>query len=84
MEMVNVNIALPKKIVEYVDREAEEHYLSRASVARRYLLEKLEEKMVVETRLKGYSIRKVAEITGIPYAKVLRILGETQADEETP
>ncbi len=81
-EMVNVNISLPRKIVEYVDREAEENYLSRASVARQYLMQKLEEKIVVEKRRKGYSIRKIVETTGIPYLKVLKILGETQVDDE--
>ena len=81
-EMVNVNVTLPKRIVEYIDREADENYLSRASVARKHLLADLEEEMVGETRAKGYSIRKTAEITGIPYQKVLRILGKTQVDEE--
>lgn len=81
-EMVNVNLTLPKRIVEYIDREADEHYLSRASVARKHLLEDLEEEMVVETRQKGYSIRKVSEITGVSYDKVLKILGKTQVDEE--
>ncbi len=46
-------------------------------------MEKLEEKIVVETRLKGYSIRKTAEVTGMPYTKVLKILGDTQVDEES-
>ncbi len=81
-EMVNVNLTLPKKAVEYIDREAEENYLSRASVARKYLLDEIDEEMVLETRLKGYSIRKTAEITGVPYKKVLRILGKTQVDDE--
>lgn len=42
-------------------------------------MEKLEEKLVVEERMKGYSIRKIAEITGIPYTKVL---AATQVDEQ--
>ena len=66
VEMVNVNISLPKSIVDFVDREAEEKYLSRASVARQYLMEQLEQKIVVQTRLKGYSIRKTAECYGHP------------------
>jgi metal-responsive CopG/Arc/MetJ family transcriptional regulator len=80
--MISINITLPKKIVDYVDREAEDKYLSRASVARQYLMEKLEEKIVSETRLKGYSIRKTSEITGIPYLKTLKILAKTQVDEK--
>lgn len=80
--MVNVNISLPKKILEYVDREAEERYSSRASVAREYLVQKIEEKRIVEMRQRGYSIRKTSELTGIPYGKVLKVLGETQVDDK--
>lgn len=46
-------------------------------------MEKLEEKRVVEMRQRGYSIRKTSELTGIPYGKVLRILGETQVDDQS-
>ncbi len=82
MDNVNVNISLPKKIVEYLDKEAGEHYLARAAVARQYLMEEVAEKMVLEARRKGYSMRKVAESTGITYTKVLGILAKTQVDEE--
>lgn len=41
-----------------------------------------EKKTVVELRLKDYSIRKTVEATEIPYLKVLKILGETQVDDE--
>ncbi len=80
--MGSVNVSLPKKAVEYLDRQAEENYTSRAGIARQYLMEKLEEKAVVEARTKGYSIRKASEMTGVPYARVLKILGQTQIDEE--
>ncbi len=81
MASINVNISLPKKVVEYIDKEAEEQYLPRAAVARKYLMEEVAEKMVLEARKKGYSIRKVAESTGVSYSKALAILGRTQVDE---
>ncbi|MFH1247457.1 MAG: hypothetical protein V1644_03685 [Candidatus Micrarchaeota archaeon] len=45
-------------------------------------MEEVAEKMVVEARRKGYSIRKVVESTCITYTKVLGILAKTQVDEE--
>ena len=45
-------------------------------------MEEVAEKMVLEARRKGYSIRKVVESTGISYTKVLGILAKTQIDEE--
>ncbi|HIH20227.1 TPA: hypothetical protein HA244_03080 [Candidatus Micrarchaeota archaeon] len=82
VDMVTLNITLPKKIVAYLDRQAEEHYLTRATVARQYLIEEVYEKTVLQARKAGLSIRKISETTGIPYAKVLKILGKTQFDEQ--
>ena len=81
MELVNVNMSLTKKVVEYLDKQAEENYLARASVARQYLMEEVSEKMVVEARRKGSSLRKVAQATGTPYSKVLSIIAKTGIDE---
>ena len=46
-------------------------------------MEHVEEQKVTEARKKGFSIRKVAEITGVRYDKVLEILRRTGIDEET-
>ena len=54
-----------------------------ATVAKQFLMEHVEEQKVTEARKKGFSIRKVAEITGVRYDKVLEILRRTGIDEET-
>ena len=77
----NINVTLPNKALDYIDKKEKAQYLSRSSVARCLFLEELNIKMVVEARQKGYSIRKTAELTNIPYATVLTILGETQTDQ---
>ena len=55
----NVNVTLPDKALEYIDSKAKSQYLSRSAVARSFLLEELNRKMVAEARRKGT----------IPYAK---------------
>ena len=80
--MNTLNVTLPKKALEYIDRKAKSQYSSRSAVARAYLLEELNRKMVCEARRQGYSIRKISENMEIPYENVIRILGETQVDEE--
>ena len=45
-------------------------------------MQEVAEKMVAQARRKGYSIRKVADATGLPYSKVMSILAKTQVDEE--
>lgn len=81
-KMVTLNLTLPKRIIDYLDQEAQAHYLSRATVARQHLIEEVYEKVVTESRLRGLSIRRISETTGIPYLKVLQILAKTQIDEK--
>ncbi len=81
-ENIAVNVTLPKEAIEYIDEEAEKNYLSRATLARQLLLQKIDEIKVVQARRNGYSIRKIAEMYTIPYTKVLEILHLTQVDAE--
>lgn len=79
---VALNITLPLEAVKYLDVEAGKAYLSRATVARQFLLQKIDEAKVVLARKRGYSIRKVSEMYGIEYPRVLEILHATQVDAE--
>lgn len=81
---MNVNVTLPKKALEFIDREARHRYVSRSAVVRAFVLEALDRKIVVDARRKGFSIRKIAEVYGVSYGRVLEILAETQVDEESP
>ena len=81
-ENVAVNITLPKEAINYLDLEAKKIYLNRATVARQLLLQHLDEIRVVSARRMGYSIRKIAEMYGIEYSRVLQILHITQIDAE--
>ncbi len=79
---VAVNITLPFDAVKYLDVEAGKAYLSRATVARQFLLQKIDEVKVILARKQGYSIRKISEMHGIAYSQVLEILHVTQVDAE--
>ena len=46
------------------------------------MIQNLNELRVVNARRSGYSIRKITEMHGITYSKVLEILKETQVDAE--
>src|SRR3989338_8184815 len=81
-ENIAVNITLSREVVEYLDTEAKRSYLSRATVAKQFLLEHIDELRVISARRQGYSIRKISEIYGIPYSKVLEIMHATQVDAE--
>jgi len=81
-ENIAVNITVPKEAVEYLDIEAKKTYLSRATVARQLLLQHIDEVKVINARRHGYSIRKISEMYGIAYSKVLEILHVTQVDSE--
>ncbi len=82
MKNVVVNVTLPSTVVEYMDEKARKLYISRATVARQLLMEQVEEEKVIEKRKEGFSIRKIVEITGIRYDKVLHIIGRTGIDED--
>ena len=82
MKNVLVNVTLPKEVVDYLDQKADDQYTSRATVARQFLIEHTEEKKVVELRKKGFSYRKIAEMTGIKYDKILEIVRITRVDED--
>ena len=45
-------------------------------------MEEITEKIVVEARLKGQTIRKIAEVTGIPYNRIMSVLVKTQIDDK--
>ena len=77
-----VNITVPIEIVKYLDIEAKRTYLSRATIAKQLLLQKIDELKVVNARRNGYSIRKISEIYNISYARVLEILKDMPADVE--
>ncbi len=79
---VAVNITLPIEIIKYLDTEAKRTYLSRATVAKQLLLQKIDEVKVTNARRNGYSIRKISETYNINYTKVLEILRDTQIDAE--
>ena len=81
-ENIAVNVTLPKEVVDYLDSEAKKTYLSRATVARQFLLQKIDELKVTNARRNGYSIRKISEMYSIQYSKVLEILHATQVDAE--
>lgn len=82
MKNMLVNVTLPAEFVSYLDEKATDNYTSRATVAKQYLIEHIEEKKVIELRRKGFSIRKIADVTDIRYDKVLAILHTTRADED--
>ena len=82
MRNVVVNVILPKEVVHYLDEKADDQYTTRATVAKQFLLEHVEEKKVTELRRKGFSIRKIAEVTGIRYDKILEIIRITRIDED--
>ncbi len=79
---IAVNITLPVEIVKYLDTEAKRTYLSRATVAKQLLLQKIDEVKVTNARRNGYSIRKISEMYHIEYTKVLEVLRDTQIDAE--
>jgi len=81
-ENIAVNITIPREVVEYLDIEAKKTYLSRATIARQLLLQHIDELKVINARRQGYSIRKISEIYGIAYSKVLEMLHTTQVDAE--
>ena len=81
-ENIAVNITLPKEVIEYLDGEAKKAYLSRATVARQLLLQHIDELKIMNARRKGYSIRRISEMYGIDYSRVLDILHMTQVDAE--
>lgn len=81
-ESIAVNVTLPKEAVNYLDLEAKKVYLSRATVARQLLLQHIDELRVINARRTGHSIRKISEMYGIDYHKVLGILHITQVDAE--
>ena len=81
-ENIAVNITLPKEVIDYLDSEAKKIYLSRATVARQLLLQHIDELKVMNARKMGYSIRKISEMHGIAYSRVLEILHATQVDAE--
>lgn len=83
MRNVSINVTLPNEVVDYIDEKAKNMYISRATVARQFLMEHIEEQKVVETRKKGFSIRKVAEITQVRYDRVLDILRRSGIEEES-
>ena len=82
MRNLSINITLPANAVQYIDKKAEQTYISRATVARQFLLEHIEEQKVIESRQKGFSIKKIANITQIKYEKVLEILKKSGLEEE--
>ncbi|HIH22160.1 TPA: DUF1402 family protein [Candidatus Micrarchaeota archaeon] len=79
-ESIVVNITLSKEAVTYLDNEAKKTYLSRATVAKQLLLQHIDELKVINARRLGYSIRKISEMYGIDYAKIIGILHTTQVD----
>ncbi|HLC69300.1 MAG TPA: hypothetical protein VJH24_05665 [Candidatus Bilamarchaeaceae archaeon] len=82
MKNIVVNVTLPAEVVNYIDEKAQKLYISRSTVARQLVMEHVEEEKVVHLRKKGFSIRKIAELTSIRYDRVLRIIGQTGVDEE--
>ncbi len=82
MKNVLVNVTLPQEVVNYLDQKADDQYTSRATVARQFLIEHIEEKRVTELRKKGFSYRKIADMTGIRYDKILEIVRITRIDED--
>ena len=82
MRNISINVTLPTEVVEYLDEKAKNKYISRATIARQFLMEHIEEEKVIETRRKGFSIRKVAEITGVRYDRVLDILRQSGIEDE--
>lgn len=80
MKNVLVNVTVPVEVAEYLDEKAEELYITRATIARKFLIEHIEEVKVTEAREKGFSIRKVADMTRVRYDKVLEILRRTGVD----
>lgn len=77
-----VNITVPMEIVKYLDTEAKRTYLSRATIAKQLLLQKIDEIKVVNAQRNGYSIRKIAEMYNISYSRVLEILKNMPVDAE--
>ena len=82
MKNILVNVTLPQEVVHYLDEKAGDQYTSRATVARQFLIEHIEEKKVIELRKKGFSYRKIADATGIRYNKILEIVRITRIDED--
>ncbi len=82
MKNIVVNVTLSNEIVNYIDEKASRLYISRATVARQLIMEHIDEEKIIEARKRGFSIRKVAEITGIRYDKVLQIISRSGVDEE--
>ena len=82
MKNILVNVTLSQEMVNYLDEKADDQYTSRATVARQFLIEHIEEKKVTELRKKGFSYRKIAEMTGIRYDKILEIVRITRIDED--
>ena len=82
MKNILVNVTLPQEVVNYLDKNAVDQYTSRATVARQFLIEHIEEKKVMELRKKGFSYRKIADVTGIRYDKILEIARITRIDED--
>lgn len=83
MGNLSINVTLPNTAVQYIDEKAKQAYISRATVARQLLLEHIEEQKVIESRQRGFSIRKIADITQIRYEKVLEILRKSGLEEES-
>jgi|GEM_PF-2795016 len=81
-ENIAVNITIPKEAIDYLDAEARRTYLSRATVAKQLLLQHIDELRVVNARKAGYTIRKIVEVYGIDYQKVLEILHMTKVDAD--
>ena len=65
-----------------MDEKARRLYISRATVARQLLMEQVEEEKVLEKRKEGFSFRKIVEITGIRYDRVLQIISKSGIDED--
>lgn len=77
-----LHLSLPQPALEEIDAKAKQQYLTRAAVARQYLLRALLDDTVASLRRRRYSVSKIAELLEVPAIRVYEALKRTQIDEE--
>lgn len=79
---MNSGVSLPEDIVKYLKWKADEEYVSKAAIARRYLIKTITEEIVLKYHQRGYSFSKIAEETGTSVPTVLATLAKYGAGDE--
>jgi len=77
-----IHLSLPDRIAQVIESKARMQYISKADVARQFLMNALIDESVAEMRKKGYAISKIAQALDVPTVSVMESLRKTGADEE--